>query len=88
MTDTSSRLKHVKTVGGMLGGAVEALALQPLDTIKTRLQLSSGNAHAFAVGRQTFQQEGFLALYKGLTPFCMNLVSKYALRFYAVETYR
>lgn len=87
MMDTS-RLKNVKTVGGMLGGAVEALALQPLDTIKTRLQLSNGNVHAFTIGKRTFQQEGFLALYKGLTPFGMNLISKYALRFYSVETYR
>ena len=29
----------VKAVAGSLGGIVEALALQPVDTVKTRLQL-------------------------------------------------
>lgn len=87
MTD-ESRLKTVKTLGGMLGGAVEAVALQPLDTVKTRLQLSTSKVQAGTITRQIFQQEGFLAFYKGLTPFVTHLVGKYALRFYTNETYR
>ena len=80
--------KTLKTLGGMAGGAVEACALQPLDTVKTRLQLHSGNVGAIQLGKSIVQQEGALALYKGLTPFVTHLVTKYALRFYTNEFYR
>ena len=32
----------LKTTGAMMGGVAEACALQPLDVIKTRLQLGGG----------------------------------------------
>lgn len=56
--------------------------------VKTRVQLSKGNAGAFKTGQMIVQNEGVLALYKGLTPFVVHLVSKYALRFYMNEFYR
>jgi len=79
----------IKTIGGMLGGAAEAVALQPLDTVKTRVQLRMmPGMGAFAIAKHTVQNEGVSALYKGLTPFLFHLTSKYALRFYINETYR
>lgn len=80
--------KTLKTLGGMAGGAVEACALQPLDTVKTRLQLYPGSIGAIQLGRNIVQDEGARALYKGLTPFVTHLVTKYALRFYTNEFYR
>lgn len=78
------------TIGGALGGLCEALCLHPMDTVKTRLQLSgaggsgmpkyNGMVHCF---REIVKTEGFLALYKGLTPFTVHLMSKYSLRFFS-----
>jgi solute carrier family 25 citrate transporter 1 len=79
----------IKTIGGMCGGAVEAVALQPLDTIKTRVQLSMvPGMGPVAIAKHTIRHEGVGALYKGLTPFLAHLTSKYALRFYVNELYR
>jgi len=79
----------IKTIGGMMGGAVEAVALQPLDTIKTRVQLSTmPGMGPIAIAKHTIHHEGVAALYKGLTPFLAHLTSKYALRFYVNEMYR
>ena len=36
--------KYRKIIGGMAGGVVEACCLHPLDTIKTRIQLSRGGS--------------------------------------------
>ncbi|OQR92029.1 mitochondrial substrate carrier [Thraustotheca clavata] len=80
--------KTLKTIGGMTGGFVEACALQPLDTVKTRLQLSGTKDGAITIGRKIVAEEGVAALYKGLTPFIAHLVIKYALRFSTNEFYR
>lgn len=71
-----------KAVAGSLGGIVEACCLQPIDVIKTRLQLDrmkqySGIANCGSVIVRT---EGTSALWKGLTPFATHLTLKYALR--------
>ncbi|OQR83912.1 hypothetical protein ACHHYP_14144 [Achlya hypogyna] len=80
--------KTMKTIGGMAGGFVEACALQPLDTVKTRLQLSGTKDGAIKIGRTIVAEEGVAALYKGLSPFIAHLVIKYALRFSTNEFYR
>ena len=81
---------YLQLVGGMLGGATEAVLLQPLDLMKTRLQMDSaknfrGIAHC---ERTIFAKEGFLAFYKGLTPFMGNLICKYGLRFYSHSKFK
>lgn len=79
----------IKTIGGIMGGVVEAFALQPLDTIKTRVQLNMmPRMGPIAIAKHTIQHEGISALYKGTTPFLAHLTSKYALRFYVNEHYR
>lgn len=74
-------------MGAMLGGVIEACALQPLDVLKTRMQLSGTGSLAVVAGSM-LRQEGPLAFYKGLTPFCLHLVTKYSVRWYFNEFYR
>ncbi|TRM68937.1 mitochondrial carrier domain-containing protein [Schizophyllum amplum] len=82
------------TAGG-LAGACEALACQPLDTIKVRMQLSrSGRAPGtkprgfFATGAYIVKRETPLALYKGLGAVLSGIVPKMAIRFASFETYK
>ena len=72
----------VKALAGSLGGIVEACALQPIDVIKTRLQLDRAGRYAGMVNcsKVIAAEEGTLALWKGLTPFIGQLTIKYALR--------
>ena len=67
---------------GSIGGVVEACCLQPIDVIKTRLQLDRGGHYAGIAhcGRSIVAEEGVAALWKGLTPFAAHLTLKYALR--------
>ncbi|XP_078435359.1 mitochondrial substrate carrier family protein [Wolffia australiana] len=73
---------YMKAVSGSMGGIVEACCLQPIDVIKTRLQLDrSGNYRGILhCGNTVCQTEGVRALWKGLTPFATHLTLKYALR--------
>ena len=65
----------LKTTGAMVGGCVEACALQPLDVVKTRLQLEGGSVGSVVRG---LSSEGISSFYKGLSPFVAHLVTKYA----------
>jgi solute carrier family 25 citrate transporter 1 len=72
----------VKAIAGSVGGITEALFLQPMDVVKTRLQLDrvgryTGVRDCLA---KTAEQEGTRALWKGLTPFATHLSLKYMLR--------
>ncbi|KAG6745283.1 hypothetical protein POTOM_051934 [Populus tomentosa] len=73
---------YMKAISGSLGGAVEASCLQPIDVIKTRLQLDrSGNYKGIIhCGSKIVRTEGVRALWKGLTPFATHLTLKYTLR--------
>ncbi|KAH6918054.1 succinate:fumarate antiporter [Coprinopsis sp. MPI-PUGE-AT-0042] len=82
------------TAGGM-AGACEALACQPLDTIKVRMQLSrSGRTPGtkargfFQTGMQIVKRETPLALYKGLGAVLSGIVPKMAIRFASFERYK
>ena len=72
----------VKAVAGSIGGIVEACALQPVDVVKTRLQLDKKGHYKGMIhcGKTVAQEEGVRALWKGLTPFVGQLTLKYALR--------
>lgn len=97
-------------LAGGLAGVVESLCCHPLDTIKTRVQLSSAAACAaggggsnnrsavvysatvsgggFAIATRLVENEGFLALYKGLSAVMAGIVPKMAVRFSSFETYK
>ena len=72
-----------KGLSGSFGGLAEACLLQPIDTIKTRLQLDHSGQYRGIIdaGRQISRTEGVPALWKGVTPFATQLFLKYSLRF-------
>eukprot|EP00897_Mesotaenium_endlicherianum_P004582 jgi/Mesen1/4151/ME000219S03281 len=72
----------LKAVSGSLGGLVEASCLQPIDVIKTRLQLDRTKQYKGIIhcGQTIIKTEGVASLWKGLTPFATHLTLKYALR--------
>lgn len=73
---------YVKAISGSFGGIMEACCLQPIDVIKTRLQLDRSSSYKgiFHCGTTISRTEGVRALWKGLTPFATHLTLKYALR--------
>lgn len=80
----------VKGFAGSIGGVAEACALQPMDVVKTRLQLDrSGRYTGIAqCGKVIIKEEGVAALWKGLTPFATHLTLKYALRMGSNSVYQ
>ncbi|KAF6170399.1 hypothetical protein GIB67_014329 [Kingdonia uniflora] len=72
----------MKAISGSIGGVVEASCLQPIDVIKTRLQLDRSGVYKGIIhcGTTVARTEGVRALWKGLTPFATHLTLKYALR--------
>jgi solute carrier family 25 citrate transporter 1 len=72
----------LKALSGSMGGVVEAMCLQPIDVIKTRLQLDHAKQYKGIVhcGSTVVKTEGVRALWKGLTPFATHLTLKYTLR--------
>lgn len=81
---------YVKMLAGMTGGIAEACLLQPLDVTKTRLQLDTRNHYKGMIHcmKTIRKDEGASALYKGLSPFLINMVLKYALRFGSFTWFR
>ncbi|KAE8723993.1 Mitochondrial succinate-fumarate transporter 1 [Hibiscus syriacus] len=79
---TQSIPPYMKAISGSVGGVMEACCLQPIDVIKTRLQLDrTGNYKGIVqCGATVYRAEGVQALWKGLTPFATHLTLKYALR--------
>ncbi|KAK9813085.1 hypothetical protein WJX72_008685 [[Myrmecia] bisecta] len=73
----------LKGFSGSMGGVVEATCLQPIDVIKTRLQLDKTGKYRgiYHCGSTIIKEEGTKALWKGLTPFATQLTIKYAMRF-------
>lgn len=73
---------YVKAISGSFGGIMEACCLQPIDVIKTRLQLDRSSTYKGILhcGTTISRTEGVRALWKGLTPFATHLTLKYALR--------
>ena len=80
----------MKALAGSVGGATEALFLQPMDVVKTRLQLDRAGRYRGIRDclSQTAEQEGARALWKGLTPFATHLSLKYMLRFATNAVYQ
>ncbi|KAJ1981167.1 Mitochondrial succinate-fumarate transporter [Dimargaris verticillata] len=87
-------------VAGGTAGLMEAMACHPLDTIKVRMQLhkkvkgkAGGKAPPvragfFGVGTRIVQNEGTMALYKGLGAVTAGIVPKMAIRFSSFEYYK
>ena len=78
-------------LAGAGAGAVAATIVCPLDVLKTRLQVSTlragGDAYVstFQSLRSIVQLEGFVGLYRGLTPTIAALLPNWAVYFTAYE---
>lgn len=81
---------------GLVSGAIGPFSNAPLDTIKTRLQKDrstdsqgrSGFARIATIGSQLIKEEGFRALYKGITPRVMRVAPGQAVTFTVYEFVR
>ena len=63
-----------EAIGGLSAGVIGTVIGFPLDLVKTRMQTgSSKGKNIFAVGRGIVQEEGVLALYKGIAPPLISL---------------
>lgn len=74
-----SDYKHI--ISGATAGLVEVSLCHPLDTIKTRLQLSHKNHNAINILKNIVQKESFMSLYKGYTAVAFGIIPKTAFRF-------
>lgn len=81
---------------GLISGAIGPFSNAPLDTIKTRLQKDkstslekqSGMRKIVLIGTQLLKEEGFRALYKGITPRVMRVAPGQAVTFTVYEYVR
>jgi solute carrier family 25 (mitochondrial citrate transporter), member 1 len=74
-----SDYKHL--LAGASAGLAEVSLCHPLDTIKTRLQLSYKNQNTIDIVKRIVQKESFMSLYKGYTAVTLGIIPKTAFRF-------
>eukprot|EP00052_Salpingoeca_macrocollata_P012586 m.97921 g.97921 ORF g.97921 m.97921 type:complete len:294 (+) comp18549_c0_seq3:103-984(+) len=80
-------LKPYETmVSGGLAGMAYWTAFYPADTVKTAMQVSSGDRGFVAIFRHILREEGFTALYKGWGITAARASVSNALLFYAYST--
>ena len=84
---TNKNWSHHLIAGG-IAGISDALVCHPLDTIKTRIQLSSRSITPFSACKNIVKQEGVWALYKGLTAVALGIGPKLSMRFFSFEIYK
>ncbi|CAF9909739.1 hypothetical protein IMSHALPRED_008456 [Imshaugia aleurites] len=76
---------------GLVAGAAGPMSNAPIDTLKTLVQRHptppghSSLSHTVAIARTLFQQEGFKALYKGITPRVMRIAPGQAITYTIYE---
>ena len=75
---------------GGCGGLAESLAVQPLDMVKTRFQLSTTSTRNSNIGiwqtlRSIVNDGGVLSLYRGLLPEMTGMVPKTMVMYYTYE---
>ncbi|XP_035443644.2 mitochondrial 2-oxoglutarate/malate carrier protein isoform X1 [Spodoptera frugiperda] len=75
-------LLHLYT--SMLASLVTAILTLPLDTFKTRYQVSSNESHR-EVYHKFRQETGVLGLYRGFTPYYVRLTVHTLITFYLLE---
>jgi len=76
---------------GLVSGAMGPMSNAPIDTIKTRMQRDSsiskesGYRRALKITKDLIKEEGFHALYKGITPRIMRVAPGQAVTFAVYE---
>jgi solute carrier family 25 citrate transporter 1 len=79
------------TIAGSIAGATEILVIWPMEMIKTNLQLGSHTnlyTGMFAGFRYHIKNDGFISLYRGLTPVLMGSIPKAGIRFGAFDFFK
>ena len=64
----SSTQFAIDCVSGVVSGMCSVVVGQPLDTIRTRVQVQGGNRTAGAIAGRVFAEEGVRGLYRGVVP--------------------
>lgn len=82
----------IHLLAGGAAGIVESSCCHPLDTVKVRVQLQRTEActpsGTMSTAMRIVNNEGFLALYRGLSAVMAGIVPKMAVRFSAFESYK
>ena len=84
MSNNKSKNPVVASLSGAIAGGMEAVAVWPMETIKTNLQLGTMKKHySGMIGgfRYHIGQSGFFSLYRGLTPILLGSIPKAGIRF-------
>lgn len=77
-----------EAIGGLSAGVIGTVIGFPLDTIKTRMMVSSGSHGIFSVGRSIVKNEGISALYRGLVPPLLSLSALNTITFASYSYFR
>jgi len=81
----------LQVVAGGSAGFVEVCIMQPLDVVKTRMQLSSGQHQyrgVFDCFSQMYRREGVLSFWKGILPPVVAETPKRAIKFVVFEQFK
>eukprot|EP01128_Nolandella_sp_AFSM9_P000277 TRINITY_DN10446_c0_g1_i1.p1 TRINITY_DN10446_c0_g1~~TRINITY_DN10446_c0_g1_i1.p1 ORF type:complete len:289 (+),score=33.99 TRINITY_DN10446_c0_g1_i1:93-959(+) len=77
------------SIAGAVGGISEALAVQPLDMVKTRFQLNSGqNPSIVSYLQKIYAKDGFMRFYRGVLPEIAGMIPKSAMMYMSNEVAR
>jgi len=83
---TSSKTTFQLSIAGGIGGIVEAVAVQPLDMVKTRFQLNEkANTSVYSALKDIVREGGFLRFYRGILPEIVGMVPKSSLMYMSYE---
>ncbi|PAV55808.1 hypothetical protein WR25_07151 [Diploscapter pachys] len=73
---------------GGSAGLVEVCLMQPLDVVKTRLQIVGADSGMASCIQNTYKNEGMLGFYKGILPPILAETPKRATKFFTFEQYK
>lgn len=77
----------VQATAGAAGGVIASFSLQPLEVVKTRVQLSgSGSASTSGAFNDVISEDGVLGLYRGVVAKCTETGLKNFIYFYIYDT--
>jgi len=76
----------VQAAAGATGGVFASFVLQPLEVVKTRVQVSRGGVSTFDTAVEVLKTEGFGALFRGVGTKCTETGSKNFVYFYIYDT--
>eukprot|EP00871_Galdieria_phlegrea_P001521 jgi/Galph1/236/GphlegSOOS_G4985.1 len=85
---------YIYALAGASAGMANVLALHPFDTLKTRFQSSLSNtcgtqySSTFQALYRIVKEEGFVALYKGITPALVGSTISWSLYFHSYHFFK